>query len=1145
MFLTGKRISSKMQETPMVVSNDSDSQRGQTNTKRRRISQLPNKRRKVRVQNVPTAEEINNLRETETKFQSNLFKMQIEELMKELKQKTPEKDIFQHWLQTLKDHLMKIPCSSLSAIEDFSLGKSVQIPILQTPKRTKGNFKFIPPTKIKEIGSYIYETMCSSKPVIDVAVEIPKECWESMDYLNYRYHRKRAFYLAYIANSLLDVDFIHSLKFSYQNECYLKPILLVTPKNFEDVSVSLTAYPNSDVFKSNRFNPSKSNVRSSWFFETNKDADLESLEPTPFYNASVSSDILLPTLNEYLMEHLGAQSIKDGIILVKLWSIQRGLTEGYGRLNGFILTMFVAYLLKKQKISHLMSAYQIFRSALLGLLREDWIESGITLCDKPATEELQKELSLETLRTHYNVVFADISGYCNICYYVTRETFLRIQHEAKLALQILDEGSPESFSFLFINKVIPTRKFEYLLHFNSQKNLKKYLKKLCAKEDLQKKQLNYGENTVAALFPILLDILKKGLNNRIILMDVMKTTVTPWSVSEIPPNTDLGQVTIGFLLNPEVSLNNIEKGPVADDPKAKEFREFWGERSELRRFQDGTIREAVYWPAVSIAERRKVFYSIIGDILKKHINADQNHFAISGTEVDHVLEVPDFILSSDFPTCGTGEEAHITIMQSFNTLCKQLHNLKGLPLLIASIQGVSPCFRFSDVFPPLSVIHEADRKNSFVKGHILKLCINGVGVPSYTPALKAIINLEGSGKWPDDVEAIRRVKAEFHIEIAKLVNLELSLMTMPFTTHTDIFKDGFVFRFEVACHKEIFLLKQIKTANGTLKIQDNAESKKLEMSTEILPKLNSILHGIHQQHNTFGTACQLAKRWISAHLKHEFIHDVTVELLIASLYIHPEPYTCPCSPQIAFIRFLTLLISHDWTTTPIVLNLNNEFKTENINEIYETFTSQRSSLPPMVIVSPLDRRGNMWTKNRPPAPILKRITILAEASLKILDAVLNKAQIFGIKTIFRAPLESYDVLIYLKRTEISRLRCGIDISKKDKLPVYKPYKHERNELFPILEYNPVERYLDELRHNFGEYAFFLYDVYGGDFIAVVWKESSFAPKKLKVFNINSQTLHANGTQVIPDVERILEDFEILGSRLVQKIVKQTRNWQIP
>lgn len=38
---------------------------------------------------------------------------------------------------------------------------------------------------------------------------------------------------------------------------------------------------------------------------------------------------------------------------------------------------------------------------------------------------------------------------------------------------------------------------------------------------------------------------------------------------------------------------------------AAKFRQFWGEKAELRRFQDGNIAEAVVWE-VGLAERHTV-----------------------------------------------------------------------------------------------------------------------------------------------------------------------------------------------------------------------------------------------------------------------------------------------------------------------------------------------------------------------------------------------------------------------------------------------------------------------------------------------------------------------------------------------------------
>lgn len=54
-------------------------------------------------------------------------------------------------------------------------------------------------------------------------------------------------------------------------------------------------------------------------------------------------------------------------------------------------------------------------------------------------------------------------------------------------------------------------------------------------------------------------------------------------------------------------------------PQAKEFRNFWGDLSELRRFQDGSIREAVVWqPANTFEDKRKAFAQMIKDILNRY-----------------------------------------------------------------------------------------------------------------------------------------------------------------------------------------------------------------------------------------------------------------------------------------------------------------------------------------------------------------------------------------------------------------------------------------------------------------------------------------------------------------------------------------------
>ena len=49
------------------------------------------------------------------------------------------------------------------------------------------------------------------------------------------------------------------------------------------------------------------------------------------------------------------------------------------------------------------------------------------------------------------------------------------------------------------------------------------------------------------------------------------------------------------------------------------FRSFWGEMAELRRFQDGSICEAVVWDCKTVAERRRVVGKIVKLILNRFV----------------------------------------------------------------------------------------------------------------------------------------------------------------------------------------------------------------------------------------------------------------------------------------------------------------------------------------------------------------------------------------------------------------------------------------------------------------------------------------------------------------------------------------------
>jgi hypothetical protein len=61
-------------------------------------------------------------------------------------------------------------------------------------------------------------------------------------------------------------------------------------------------------------------------------------------------------------------------------------------------------------------------------------------------------------------------------------------------------------------------------------------------------------------------------------------------------------IIIKFLINPENAYNSIERGSLADSSEAQDFRDFLGNKSELR-FNDGSICEKFRRIAVKCDER--------------------------------------------------------------------------------------------------------------------------------------------------------------------------------------------------------------------------------------------------------------------------------------------------------------------------------------------------------------------------------------------------------------------------------------------------------------------------------------------------------------------------------------------------------------
>lgn len=136
------------------------------------------------------------------------------------------------------------------------------------------------------------------------------------------------------------------------------------------------------------------------------------------------------------------------------------------------------------------------------------------------------------------------------------------------------------------------------------------------------------------------------------------------------------------------------------------------------------------------------------------------------------------------------EEAALQVINTFAGLEKEMSNLTDLPLSINGLQGCSSLFRYTDVFPPLATVRKSDDKNVVATNSHLRFVENSDvdGVPMYLAPVEVTMQLSTSGKWPDDLQALRMTKAAFHLQIAESLRKQCKIRAQGSMHYIDVMK---------------------------------------------------------------------------------------------------------------------------------------------------------------------------------------------------------------------------------------------------------------------------------------------------------------------------------------------------------------------
>lgn len=398
---------------------------------------------------------------------------------------------------------------------------------------------------------------------------------------------------------------------------------------------------------------------------------------------------------------------------------------------------------------------------------------------------------------------------------------------------------------------------------------------------------------------------------------VSKSTNSKRSISRSP--TGMNKVVIGISVNPETSQRVVDRGPPSDMlEEVQSFKKLWGDKAQLRRFKDGAIVEAVVWNDTNDGSFQNegkfnggYVVKIIKHIVQMHFTKVPPRFSLPT-----LLSLVDGTASKNEAQFADPVSSHQDIMSAFDSFSDFLRkssqqpgpgnkeaNGLGLPLSIDGVEPLSPCLRYSELFPPVP--------HPFLGGHSASTRkVSGVILSN--PILIQI-RFGSSSKWPNDLKAIGAAKTAMLIQLADAIEtaghkgFEGRVLVTP--TYADVGFKGYCFRVLVRADPEIRMLKALVNPSPV------ASALLIELSKKhvVAFRHHSTIHAVHTLHPSAASVVRMAQRWLASHLLSGLISMEAIELLVAKVYSDEEALLeVPGTVQAGFLRFLHLLAHHDW-----------------------------------------------------------------------------------------------------------------------------------------------------------------------------------------------------------------------------------------
>jgi U3 small nucleolar RNA-associated protein 22 len=941
-------------------------------------------------------------------------------------------------------------------------------------------------------------------PCVDFVVTMPLSIFQEKDFLNYRYFMKRAYYLSCIAAAIkLETNEVYDIRFAYLNGNHLLPILTVQPPakagTTADWKIQVIPTIARGVFNERRLLPSKNCVREN---TSDSEAEKQDRKATAFYNASIISDSLATS---YLkLQHDMTQSCHsflDACILGRTWLRQRGFSSHIenGGVGNFEWSIITALLLKgggpknTPLFSHGYSSYQLFKAVLQVLATRD-------LAKDPAI--INGDSVIHIPRGNGIPYFLDGERNHNILFKMTPWSYKLLQQDAHNTLEALSDPSFDPFETTFILKAD-----QYLCRYDAVVEIP-HAQLLSLTGNEQSSHQSKYQN--------LYKVLMKALNTRAKLIAIHMDEQKPWAIDQGNPKiSDEQMIVVGFILDPASINRTVDRGPTAHNTKeSASYRKFWGEKAELRRFRDGSIVDCVIWTP----DGSTVFKTIVSFVLSKHFSPE-------------LLQSTRFVEDLAKRYLPVKDKRQKSDQETFQSAISALQDLQ---------QNIRD---FDDMPLHLRQILPADSQLSYSSIHVLPR----TGSTRLQPPANVTIQFEGSGKWPNDMDAIQRTKVAFLLKLAELLEQSINNITCrtglenegyPLANQTflDVINsNGHSFRLRIHHEREASLLEQM------LRGKSHTPQSKIEAAGALHIYKQMFIHRpIHTmaiqtlatRNPSYSSTIRLAKTWFSRHLLSPHFHEVLIELFVARVYTEPYPWSVPTNAVSGLLRTLLLLSRWDWRNEPWIANLGSESMSEaEVTACHTRFQAWRKIDPNLnrlvlFAASNVDSDGASWTDHaKPPKVVANRMTALARSAVQMMKLQGTRLEL---DSIFSSNLSDYDFTLYVDCDVADGIAGKRDTTK------FKNLQLQQEAALELVGYDPIQDFVSELEARFGDAMVLFFDMEKRSIISGLWNPQTRRPWKLKL-GYSSAPVGQTG-EVDVNRDAVLNEIARLGGSLIKNII---------